>query len=66
MVECLESQRGNCSGPVLYRDPLSATGRRFPRCEKHWHARLAEHERQRKAREEQELQRREREARDLY
>lgn len=29
-----------CAGPIEFREPLSGTGRRFPRCEKHWAARL--------------------------
>ena len=37
--ECLE-YGPDCSGPVEYRMPLSATGRSFPRCDKHWDERL--------------------------
>jgi hypothetical protein len=29
-----------CSGTIEYRTPLSATGRSFPRCAKHWTERL--------------------------
>lgn len=46
MLECLDDYgKGECSGRVEYRQALSATGRSFPRCEKHWDARLDEHER---------------------
>ena len=38
--EVTETSHGGCEGPVEYRMPLSATGRSFPRCEKHWHERL--------------------------
>jgi hypothetical protein len=34
-----------CEGPVEYRMALSATGRSFPRCDKHWAKRLDEYER---------------------
>ena len=36
------AEHGNspCSGTVEYRMPLSGTGRSFPRCERHWEARL--------------------------
>jgi hypothetical protein len=30
----------SCEGPVEYRAPLSGTGRSFPRCDRHWEARL--------------------------
>lgn len=44
LPECLDvpySQGDDaCEGPVEYRFPLSGTGRSFPRCDKHWHARL--------------------------
>jgi hypothetical protein len=50
--ECLEwrpvgqwGQNGECSGLVEYRDALSATGRSFPRCDRHWGARLVEQDR---------------------
>jgi len=39
-AECLEQHRRDCVGPVEYRYPLSASGRWFPRCEKHWQERL--------------------------
>lgn len=42
---CLDADRSECSGRVEYRTPLSASGRSFPRCEGHWHARLREQER---------------------
>jgi hypothetical protein len=29
-----------CAGAVLYRDPLSATGKSFQRCDHHWLLRL--------------------------
>lgn len=43
--ECLEYDESDCAGPVEYRHALSATGRSFPRCEKHWDKALASHER---------------------
>jgi hypothetical protein len=44
-LECLDDYgEGTCSGPVEYRMALSATGRSFPRCEKHWEERLATQE----------------------
>lgn len=39
-LACLDSSQGACAGEVEYRFPLSATGRSFPRCDKHWAARL--------------------------
>jgi hypothetical protein len=42
--ECLNADE-TCKGPVEYRTALSGTGRSFPRCEKHWEARLAEQDR---------------------
>lgn len=39
-VECLDGREGGCEGAVEYRYPLSGTGRSFPRCDKHWAARL--------------------------
>lgn len=43
--ECLDGgMEGDCEGPVEYRMPLSGTGRSFPRCEKHWDARLIRQE----------------------
>ena len=41
-LECLDRGRGDCSGDVEYRDALSATGVRFPRCDVHWEVRLHE------------------------
>jgi len=38
-IECLDGPEG-CGGAVEYRAPLSATGRSFPRCERHWEERL--------------------------
>ena len=40
--ECLDAGMypDDCDGEVEYRMPLSGTGRSFPRCEKHWDARL--------------------------
>lgn len=43
--ECLDVRRGDCRGPVEFRDALTATGKRFPRCDAHWEARLDEQER---------------------
>jgi hypothetical protein len=37
---CIEYGDGDCGGPVEYRDPLSSTGRSFPRCADHWEERL--------------------------
>jgi hypothetical protein len=36
---CLDGPDG-CQGEVCYREPLSGTGRSFPRCEIHWEKRL--------------------------
>jgi hypothetical protein len=45
-LACLDDYGdGTCEGLVLYRMPLSGTGRSFPRCDWHWDARLAEQER---------------------
>ena len=41
-LECLDEGHGACGGPVEYRAPLSATGRSFPRCDRHWGERLDE------------------------
>jgi hypothetical protein len=30
----------SCAGPVEYRAALSATGKSFPRCDRHWEERL--------------------------
>jgi hypothetical protein len=43
-LKCLEDHTGACSGPVEYRDPLSGTGKSFPRCAVHWSARLEKQE----------------------
>lgn len=43
-LTCLDKLGDNCSGEVEYRMPLSATGRPFPRCEKHWEERLEQQE----------------------
>jgi hypothetical protein len=43
--DCVEGPE-SCKGKVEYRYPLSATGRSFPRCDKHWSKRLDSHERQ--------------------
>lgn len=40
LAECLDSHVSECEGPVEYRFPLTATGRSFPRCDKHWAERL--------------------------
>lgn len=37
--DCLDGPRG-CRGAVEYRQPLSASGVPFPRCELHWGQRL--------------------------
>lgn len=42
--DCLDGPQG-CEGRVEYRMALSATGKSFPRCDKHWTKRLAEQER---------------------
>lgn len=45
-LECLDAGHGApCEGTVEYRMALSATGRSFPRCERHWAKRLEEQER---------------------
>lgn len=41
---CLEHGE-DCSGEVEYRDALSPTGKRFPRCDAHWSKRLDAQER---------------------
>jgi hypothetical protein len=43
-LKCLEDHTGACSGPVEFRDPLSGTGKSFPRCAVHWSARLEKQE----------------------
>ena len=42
---CLDRHEGGCEGEIEYRHPLSATGKAFPRCDKHWEARLLVQER---------------------
>lgn len=49
-LRCLDARfddprEAGCHGPVEYRMALSASGRSFPRCEAHWHARLEDQER---------------------
>lgn len=40
-LHCLDDRGDDdCAGPVEYRFALSATGKSFPRCDKHWHERL--------------------------
>lgn len=40
-LECVQSfNEQGCRGGVQYRTPLSATGRSYPRCDRHWDARL--------------------------
>lgn len=41
---CLDEGRGDCAGEIDYREALSATGVRFPRCDNHWEVRLHEQE----------------------
>jgi hypothetical protein len=43
-LECLDGNKGGCSGPVEYRFALSPSGRQFPRCDAHWAKRLDEQE----------------------
>lgn len=43
-IECLDDHKGDCSGAVEFRMPLTATGKSFPRCDKHWDKRLDEQE----------------------
>lgn len=45
-LKCLDDYGdGDCRGKVEYRMPLSATGKSFPRCDKHWGIRLDKQER---------------------
>ncbi len=45
-VVCLDDHGdGTCEGTVLFRLPLTESGRSFPRCAYHWNARLDEQER---------------------
>lgn len=39
-LECLDRHEGGCSGKVELREPLSASGKSFPRCASHWRKRL--------------------------
>lgn len=44
-ADCLDAGGATaCRGPVEYRAAISGTGRSFPRCDRHWERRLAEHE----------------------
>ena len=38
--ECIDSPKDPCEGSVEYRTALSPSGKMFPRCGKHWAARL--------------------------
>lgn len=40
MENCIDNYEDDCAGSVEYRFPLSATGRSFPRCDRHWAERL--------------------------
>lgn len=45
-LTCLNDDDGfTCGGAVEYRMALSASGKSFPRCDRHWQARLVEQER---------------------
>lgn len=35
-MECLDHGKGDCSGPVEFRMPMSGTGKSFPRCDRHF------------------------------
>ena len=37
---CVQAVTGSCRGVVARREPLSGTGRSFPRCDLHWDQRL--------------------------
>lgn len=41
--DCLDHS-AECGGEVEFRQPLSATGKSFPRCEFHWERRLDKQE----------------------
>lgn len=43
-VHCLQ-ENDDCEGEIEYRDPLSGTGKSFPRCAYHWDLRLKEQDR---------------------
>jgi hypothetical protein len=47
-LRCLDESRDICVGAVELRAPLSATGRSFARCERHWNERLRDDERLRR------------------
>ena len=38
--ECLDYHMDSCEGDIEWRYPLSATGRSFLRCDRHWDMRL--------------------------
>lgn len=38
--ECLDYHVDSCEGDIEWRYPLSATGRSFLRCDRHWDMRL--------------------------
>jgi len=44
IATCVDGPDG-CAGTVEFRYPLSPSGRPFPRCDRHWEARLNEQER---------------------
>lgn len=39
-IECLDSYQGDCDGLVEYRPAMSPTGKSYPRCAKHFDARM--------------------------
>jgi hypothetical protein len=43
-MKCLQHNQ-DCRGQVECREPLSGTGKSFPRCDHHWDKRLDEQER---------------------
>lgn len=43
-LECLDEST-HCRGEVRYRDALTETGVRYPRCDAHWEKRLAKQRR---------------------
>ncbi len=45
ILPCNWEFKGDCAGEVEYRIPMSASGKSFPYCEKHFDARLDEQER---------------------
>lgn len=45
-LRCLQDYGDKtCDGPVDFREALSPSGKHFPRCDRHWGARLVEQER---------------------